>query len=532
MRFLRRPKEHQDELPAADPLKQSKKTRKQIQEEEISSYFNKTLHPGKQASLARADVAESPALQRIPDRCPTKLDLDRPKHPVELPDKPFLGFGSRGSPQEGMESRVPSDSCYTWSESVPAKQSPPRNRALAPDLSPASECSRRRERRPSQQSNALLSRSKGGFATLQQHLSPSRSGEWVQNRRVNTPVVIDEYHSKRSAQPHSAPFVDESSEPLPGAVMRAKSAELEETGSRGETGSYHTSDILKTRDTINKDGRFHSRAEEDLVGKAGSYNDRNSPPPSTPTSEGLRHAFGAVARVDRPTPARIPTSRAAHQACGFQVEPPTMQRGSLHEHSEVEPSPPRWEMPRRGFSRTSDANQLPNRPSSRLATATRPTNTQRWQPRSREARVLTAKQYNPVDGEDMNGVLPDSVPSRGYMRINTREAEALVRRLGDNPGEGLPQQPAVDNMSMDWHKSASHQEELIDSREGYEPGSFEPVRFSVPSQQLGVDDILDDQFLSDHLTPNAIGGEESLEDSHRGAVNADLAGFWKPNMLY
>ncbi|KAI5258758.1 hypothetical protein E4T42_00373 [Aureobasidium subglaciale] len=95
--------------------KQHKKRPRELFEEEISRYFGTELHNDKtddEPTLSRVDAS------KIPTASPRAL---------HLPEKPFLGFGSRNT-------HPPTTSYYSWSESDIA--SSPRVRHFGPDHEP------------------------------------------------------------------------------------------------------------------------------------------------------------------------------------------------------------------------------------------------------------------------------------------------------------------------------------------------------------------------------------------------------------
>ncbi|KAK5150484.1 hypothetical protein LTR04_006798 [Oleoguttula sp. CCFEE 6159] len=125
MKFLQKPKDHQDEQP--NPSKKTrKKDRTLVQQDEISSYFDtkrpvlaerhhnipsKTVPPAQNGSIPS---------QLSTRRHPTSASVDSPRASTELPERAFLGLGGRGN-------RPPSTSCVSWSDSVhPPPTSPPR----------------------------------------------------------------------------------------------------------------------------------------------------------------------------------------------------------------------------------------------------------------------------------------------------------------------------------------------------------------------------------------------------------------------
>lgn len=116
MKFLQKRK---DALEEAKPDSQRKRRRKdttRANQEEISAYFT-TMRPAlaEKDGNVRSNVSPSRHKRTLAPRCENKqqkspsADSGRPT--IELPEKPYLGFGSRGTQHE-------STSCLSWSSSV------------------------------------------------------------------------------------------------------------------------------------------------------------------------------------------------------------------------------------------------------------------------------------------------------------------------------------------------------------------------------------------------------------------------------
>lgn len=537
MRFLRRPKEHQDELRIEDSTKQSKKTRKQIHEDEVSAYFSRPLPPEKQVGLPRPDVSRTQALKQSAPQRPPELDHGPPQHPVELPEKPFLGFGSRGPPQEAVESQPPSNSYYTWSESVLAKNSPAAGRPAIPAFKSGTH-SERRDQQPSQVSNTSLPRRKASLAKPQQNQSEAEGGRWLESRRTKAPALVEVYQPTKRAHRRNISVMNESSEPLPRVVHVSRDPQLEEMNNRWEVGSYHTSDILKIRETIEEAGQSSSLPARGGISKATAEKESHNTATSTPTSDRLRHAFDAVATSRIRTAPQIPTrptdqSPEEHSRVVFDAS--LVPGAQLREPFEAAPSPPRWQMPQRGFSRTSDATRSQARPPTRLGTAIRPRSQREWQTQSIELPRQTGH-LNEVCGEEMLDVPSDAPllkPQHSYVRNNTREAEALMRRLASDQEFGVPREidTGIVAPSFNQNESLLYQQQRTEPEETFEPNSFAPELFSFYSQQLGGQSS-GEQFQSEQYAVDGFQGEEEVDNDNGQVANPDLAGFWRPNILY
>ncbi|KAI7229128.1 hypothetical protein KC330_g7597 [Hortaea werneckii] len=119
MRFLQKPKDHQDAVSGNQAAKgPTKKDRKHAQDEEISAYFAAHRHDpdGKQHDPSR--IGSKRGRRKDP---PTRTQQPS-QPPVELPEKPFPGFGSKSTQQDRRRKHDQSTSYYSWSESA----APPR----------------------------------------------------------------------------------------------------------------------------------------------------------------------------------------------------------------------------------------------------------------------------------------------------------------------------------------------------------------------------------------------------------------------
>ncbi|KAI7692079.1 hypothetical protein KC322_g11031, partial [Hortaea werneckii] len=115
MRFLQKPKDHQDAMSGSQAAKgPTKKDRKHAQDEEISAYFaaQRRDPDGKQDDPSRIGSRQD----RRRDS-PIRARQASPP-PVELPEKPFLGFGSKGTQQDRSRKHDHGTSYYSWSESA------------------------------------------------------------------------------------------------------------------------------------------------------------------------------------------------------------------------------------------------------------------------------------------------------------------------------------------------------------------------------------------------------------------------------
>lgn len=290
MRFLVRPEDHQDEVhqneTKRDPT--AKERRRQLENGEISNYFNAhqipTADRRNERSIERHHDTELP---KLPNRRETSRAAIHERSPKlaeeELPNIPYLGFGSKGASHRINQPHKRSDSYLIWSE-TPAAQVKPRN---LDDVADASIQSRRSPRVvhaqiPTQDSRRLDSQnaaSKGHvpYADDAQDLQPRRSdvSSNIGNKTHN--------HEAKSKTSQSLPRQP----PLRTLISQERAGNARKQQS--EATSYHTSEILHIR------GRMQALAEQQCSNeRSPEQQDHPDAPISTSVSGLLRDARKAV----------------------------------------------------------------------------------------------------------------------------------------------------------------------------------------------------------------------------------------------
>ena len=123
MRFLQRPTEHQDESGRQDGLHTGRERDiRPDQREEISAYFNAKAAIGSEQHGKHDGRGQQATSKGLPHQSEPSKEADQARSLVVLPEKPFLGFGSRGARQKSNAGSVNDTSYYTWSRSL---QQPP-----------------------------------------------------------------------------------------------------------------------------------------------------------------------------------------------------------------------------------------------------------------------------------------------------------------------------------------------------------------------------------------------------------------------
>lgn len=316
MRFLQRPKEHQDEHAKDDVAPQpTKKDRRRQHEEEISAYFSgKGPRPFRNVEggegLQRAKVAKQVAQEAHPRRA--NRQVTDPE--LELPDKPFLGFGSKGIHTDTRELHPTSNSYLTWSDSAPHLAKPRydnRGAARAEDKHGTPTKHRRPTRATSHDEHqASLDHSADGSETKApgQHRSLEH-GAWHQSRRAKGPALVEVYQppvgSNDSDRQPPRSMTKTTLQSLPRQPSLEPSGgvldDVQPPVHQARSYSYHTSDIFDVRQVGSGAPREPSRQYrfEHQNDTKAREKENQDPRSSTLTSKLLRQARDAVANPRR-----------------------------------------------------------------------------------------------------------------------------------------------------------------------------------------------------------------------------------------
>ncbi|SMR52717.1 unnamed protein product [Zymoseptoria tritici ST99CH_1E4] len=513
MRFLQNPKEHQNELPAAEPPKQPlNKSRKQLREEEVSSFFaNK---PPAEKCLERPHSREVRKItaEKNARRSQTSCTmLEKP--PIELPDNLFLGFGSRGPSHDISAVPRGSNSEYTWSES-PARAERPIVQPRRPSRPPSS-----RTRHTSHISNTAASRP--GHAASGTHPSRDRANE--RSQRPDRPVLAEiQPHLVNNRRRHTNVVV--SSESLPKIrPKRRATATLSGNGDDTRRSSFHTSDIL------NLAGPCHTAYAAPAPRVLQSEHGATQPVSSGPDSEALRKAFDAVVeshRQSRPEniDQRRPQERHESYREGQHPRGTMFQTHEMSEQASERPGDPtpRWVLPQRGFGRASEHSRSLQDSAVDLNTARRTISRQSLS-HGLLQQTAHAQGYIDYDQDDdmldyPSAAIPAATAFDNYAYRNSRQTEDLVHQLTFDQ----------DDWPYAHEPSQTHYQEA-----GVEPSA---------GGQLWTDLPADLEFDDDQELEQEEQGDTVMEDDQEPgtstnmriepAIDDELVGFWRPNRLY
>ncbi|KAK4954583.1 hypothetical protein LTR10_008016 [Elasticomyces elasticus] len=526
MRFLEKPKDHQNRLPAEAERTTTKKDSKRQQEEQISAYFahNKPAEAG--PVVASLVAIPPPHEQQQPSRTTHRKPANQPL--VDLPDKPFLGFGSKG--QHANSKETGPTSYYSWSESVGPEARAGRSQE------PANTDDRR---------TTEVVENVGLDATLRQpaepdkqaeHTASPRRGDWVRSRRAAGPAVevfrppaeAKRGHERRTISktsvaslPHNLP-----SEP-PGDAGQPRRK-------RDAPGSpeFHTSDILQVqqRPDTAADAR-HSHDTLDTVDLLRMRDQENrDPKSSTPTSKLLRRAQEViVAQQTEQHPARKDVRRSSREQSNAYEAPRTLERLEDH-HDERE---------RLAYEEYIDANDMLHLAAGYNGVPRRRTTTVASRSTLPERRLQSASGLRPqssrhtvrpdlarpfrtcptppmasrsviptmyMEDDEMLDQVRYSPPSDHRVYANAQQAEALAHAVTSGQASGLYQDQMEDVYSE-------------------EPLSHVPSGL-LARHTSSVRDVSQHPPLRSDISTGLGGGGYGLADDDQ------FAGFWKPNRLY
>ncbi|KAI7155311.1 hypothetical protein KC349_g7071 [Hortaea werneckii] len=294
MRFLQKPKDHQDAVSGNQAAKgPTKKDRKDAQDEEISAYFAANRHDpdGKQNDPSRIGSKRG----RRKDS-PTRTQQPS-QPPVELPEKPFLGFGSKGTQQDRRRKHDQSTGYYSWSESA----APPRaEEGNTPISNPAFATGKSEEAESATSKREIASWGRASKASVVQDESfdsPRKRGSLHQCQPKKRSTLLE-----TDVAPPSARLKDDEArrsatrttcQSLPHQMPEIRSQDPPR--SRGGM-SCHTSDILRVRqpNTAVTKSIFDS-----LIGLAADGEDdkeNKQPVSSSPTGKLLKRARDALSQ--------------------------------------------------------------------------------------------------------------------------------------------------------------------------------------------------------------------------------------------
>lgn len=530
MRFLQKPKDHQDELVrGGDAHHAAKKDRKTQREEEISAYFAAQKVDQRQAPVddRRSNVAgiAPPQAHQMRSR-PSEPGKRITELPVDLPEKAFLGFGSKGAQVDSGPPHDRSNSYYTWSDSVPPQKAPRQSHFRS---AAAGEGHERPPRAPERRQPTSAEHDPAEEVENADTAVDIGRSSWHQTRRTRGPTLVEvyqppimstenEHRRQRSVtkttlqslprQASRGPL-DLPSEHSDGAIRRQRSV------------SYHTSDILDVRGAHRDPAQTrHRRQEAHQVNDSHMHEKENlDPRSSSPTGKLLRQAQEALERpVQHSTPV-VSTRRHTVQDYVYATD-------SLARFEDDGGQVAATEASKNRTPRGPDLhNTLPERRlqsaaglrTERTSITSRHTSVQRQSIRPRNDHRETMPQPVEYDAEDeMLDHGPDATLFRfddHFTFANARDAEELVHGKRSDRASGIYQAQAEQfgHMPSD---AQQYQASASDVSAARMPTTTSPVRGLSIEQDLQSEQPV-----------------VGVDHTSLGTLD-ELAGFWKPHRLY
>lgn len=532
MRFLSRPKDAETQDAVNEAQSKRKKSRKELRDEEISTYFRKVTaeRQSGQDDHDQSRSREAPVQATI-EAVSRQPEQSQP-HGVLKPSNDRFGHtnparDSAHGPQEGQHTRDTSNSCYTWSDSVPkARPASLRFIQSRPSRTSKDPPSVRHDHNEDEAHEATnLANRKTG--------SVSRRSPSIRGRDPSLP----ELNGRRYRPPYLESALESiTSAPLP--QQRAADSlfvPLIETPRRMR--AHHTSDILNLRMIPLASTRSLSlpRGRGEIAGK-----ENVDPTHSTPTSKLPREALYAVAQ-----PQHYLHSGASHHSSSVKMREITADQSHARRTSQVRmldssghanrhdrpvrASSPTAQIPCRGFTRVSasNASQMAQH---LLAAPARPIP---WfAPTQFSPAVPFADRYTEQIAE-YAGL--DNAAHAVYQHrestldpyIGSKTTDEFVYDRATAPLHDLYGQDNVfAGHQSDWQSSLQARHEVDGSLEYvYDPaGPTEPAEDEMyPEQTFEPIEIEDSDLANERPMLGDVVEDEAIDH---------MPGFWRPNILY
>jgi len=523
MKFLEKPSEHQDHLPIADTHRQSaKEDRKRTRNEEISTYFSAPKRGDQERGEAR-DERSRRTPDRSQDKEPRRTSRPEPVSIVELPDKPFLGFGSRAAHPEDKESQLETSTLLTWSESAP-RGSPPRrsnSRRHADDHTFENErgSAARRVAAPSREAERRPlghPRNECGTpdADVQQRNSQHDEGRWPRSQRTGQ-AIVEVYEQepplKRRHPPVRTSPTRMTLQSLPREPDRLYGVEQPSRNPSHRSpdyhDGYHTSDILKVNDQLHRSVQTTAPRQTCAAGSEHSDKENHIPDSSKSSFSLDRMLARARDSVMMPTVRLSPRIEAQRRKSipppdsrSTYKGPPLQRRGTTPAQASPYQLPDVY-APRR----PSRHLQPPERPSSHRETTSlsglprRATEPFVAWPRSSHRPSIAYDDDDEMLDTGQGPALFDTIP----VYATEQQVHELAHRSMSLPRSGIfeAQERGLEQeeLSLRWMSSEHMQSERLAS-----------------DTQLVGNDLL----------------SEGLPRRQSRAIDDGIAGFWKPHKLY
>jgi hypothetical protein len=517
MRFLQRPTEHQDEPGRRDdPHTIREKDSRPEQGEEISAYFNAKTALGDEQHGKHDNQRQQAKIKPIPYQSEPSKGADQAKALVELPDKPFLGFGSRGAAQNSDAGPLDDTGYYTWSESL---QQPP-----TPHLKEAHEARTRRfshvEPEPQTRRHCRLPNNHEGAPPKPTHKGMTEAkdqnidrGAWKRNGKGSSAAHIEVYQPPDAADQH-----DQHHKPAPRttsqSLPRCPSSPPRFSKHSGSGGmleyeqhcDYHTSDILKIRAVPVKlndaQARFQSPYDD--------HDKENQDPTSSLSIDKAIRQADMVAAVQPSFPAFPGPAPKAE----IEYWPDIRRMLSIRDLPRIR------QLDRVG--QISSYEPLRERQKSIL-----PTHIQ-WSP------LNTQTKHSSAERQHWGMATIETLASRAQQetcrqrRVHLQEGGALIDHFADNHSASNFNN---DMLKKDWHRNSSIVDHHFAARSSIGEAQIHNASHRRTTSAFSNLDTTKSEAIRGLSGKNDM-YSEILDVQQTGPDVEDMARFWKPNVLY
>ena len=242
MNFLRKPKQHHDDPLAPQKQPETKKSRKtRAGNEEISAYFENKKSEARDAPREEVNSTSRQTERPSASKALSMTNAPAPELHLDLPEIPFLGFGSRGPDHNVKDKSTESHSHVSWSESQPQAAGRPDS------LIPANARSAEQFAQLEENGDELLRSTSRGSRQL-----GVDKGTWLPSRRTRGPALVEVFnpqeHVKGNDPRHRRSPTKTTIQSLP-RLSSSKQADTPRLAARRleRAKQYRTSDILDLR---------------------------------------------------------------------------------------------------------------------------------------------------------------------------------------------------------------------------------------------------------------------------------------------
>ena len=507
MKFLQRPTEHQNEPAETEEVRLvgKKNDKKRPNDEEISAYFitTKDAIAGQAATTSKRQKRLEP--NEVSKNSHRLSNMRQTTAPVDLPEKPFLGFGSKGAQPANERNHDDSTAYFSWSKSSPAHPppAPPKEQAIH-NVSP------RRARHAAQSSTRIDARDVEGEHG---NHKARKNRKWVSTKRAKGSSLVEVYQLLNAERPrgllNETSVTKTTTQSLPHYPSLERETVKEGPTSNGLRSSYRTSEILDIRSEYGRpeyqtrnhhlQRKGHNSSEKENMDPTSSIDRLLSQARRTVTES--RPGLRSKGRSTRPQDEELVEIRNG-QRSRFTEDRRARSNGVplIQEDSREQARRSNWES-----QQAERAQSGHYRPTSTAHFISR-TDARATYPQDRYGQLQGTRGYHGMQQEDDE--MLDNNPSIERIQFagnlvyaTSKQAEGLVYQENPAPGSGNFEAQASRS------EMASH------------PMSLTKENLSAyPSSVFGLS-------VGPEFRSGQVFGLQSEKDD-------EFAGFWKPHKLY